>query len=74
MMALAYGRALVRAILRRDRSQCMNLRLSGFRRSLRETGDALREACQADAKINPTPEPYRAFANVARRPSGSRTR
>jgi outer membrane protein assembly factor BamB len=66
--ALAFGRALVRAILRRDRSQCMNLRLSGFRRALRETGDALREACQADAKINPTPEPYRAFASVSQRP------
>jgi outer membrane protein assembly factor BamB len=60
--ALSYGRALVRAILRRDRSQAGNLRLSAFRRALRETGDALREACQKDAKINPTPEPYRAFA------------
>jgi outer membrane protein assembly factor BamB len=60
--SLAFGRALARAILRRDRSQASNLRLSAFRRSLRETSDALREACQKDAKINPTPEPYRAFA------------
>jgi outer membrane protein assembly factor BamB len=67
--SLAFGRALVRAILRRDRSQCMNLRLSAFRRALRDTGDALREACQADAKINPTPEPYRAFAVGARKPA-----
>ena len=60
--ALAFGRALVRAVLRRDRSQASNLRLSAFRRSLRETGEPLREACQKDAKVNPTPEPYRAFA------------
>jgi hypothetical protein len=70
--ALAFGRALVRAVLRRDRSQCMNLRLSAFRRSLRDTSDALREACQADAKINPTPEPYRAFAAGARKPEAAR--
>ncbi len=68
--ALSFGRALVRAILRRDRSQANNLRLSAFRRSLRETGDALREACQKDVKVNPTPEPYRAFA-IAR--AASRT-
>ncbi len=68
--ALAFGRALVRAILRRDRSQSANLRLSGFRRQLRETADLLREACREDAKINPTPEPYRAFAlHKAARPA-----
>jgi outer membrane protein assembly factor BamB len=69
--ALAFGRALVRAVLRRDRSQACNLRLSAFRRALRETGDALREACQKDVKVNPTPEPYRAFAvaRAATRPS-----
>jgi outer membrane protein assembly factor BamB len=38
--------------------------LSAFRRQLREAADALREACRADAKINPTPEPYRAFAQT----------
>ncbi len=70
--ALAFGRALVRAILRRDRSQSTNLRLSGFRRQLRETADLLREACREDAKINPTPEPYRAFAlHKAARPARS---
>ncbi|HEY2514765.1 MAG TPA: PQQ-binding-like beta-propeller repeat protein [Polyangiaceae bacterium] len=67
--SLAFGRALVRAVLRRDRAQGTNLRLSAFRRALRETGDVLREACQKDAKINPTPEPYRDFA-IAR--AGSR--
>ncbi len=69
--ALAFGRALVRAILRRDRSQASNLRLSAFRRALRETGDALREANQKDVKVNPTPEPYRNFAisRASSRPS-----
>ncbi len=59
---LGFGRAISRALLRRDRSQCVNLRLTSFRRRLRETSDALREACRADARINPSPEPYRAFA------------
>jgi outer membrane protein assembly factor BamB len=59
---LAFGSALVRAILRRDRGQARNLRLSAFRRAMRDTTDALREACQKDAKVNPRPEPYRAFA------------
>ncbi len=62
--ALSFGRALVRAILRRDRSQSANLRLSAFRRQLRETSDALREVCRQDAKINPSPELYRAFAKT----------
>lgn len=60
--ALAFGRALVRGILRRDRAQCMNLRLGAFRRSLRDTESALREVCRDDTMQNPEPEPYRAFA------------
>lgn len=60
--ALAFGRSLVRAILRRDRSQGANLRLAGLRRSLREGIEALREASNTDSKVNPTPELYRAFA------------
>ncbi|MDP9036267.1 MAG: PQQ-like beta-propeller repeat protein, partial [Myxococcota bacterium] len=60
--ALAFGRALVRALLRRDRAQSSNLRLGALRRSLRDTTEALRAASQTDSKINPTPEPYRAFA------------
>jgi outer membrane protein assembly factor BamB len=60
--ALGFGRSLVRAILRRDRSQGSNLRLSALRRALREATEALREASQTDSKVNPTPEPYRAFA------------
>jgi outer membrane protein assembly factor BamB len=60
--ALAFGRSLVRAILRRDRSQGANLRLAALRRALREGTEALREATQTDSRTNPTPEPYRAFA------------
>jgi outer membrane protein assembly factor BamB len=59
---LAFGRALVRAVLRRDRAQAHNLRLGALRRSLRDATEALREAVQVDAKVNPAPEPYRAFA------------
>ena len=60
--ALAFGRSLVRAVLRRDRSQGANLRLAALRRALREGTEALREASQTDSKVNPSPEPYRAFA------------
>ncbi|HWL86705.1 MAG TPA: PQQ-binding-like beta-propeller repeat protein, partial [Polyangiaceae bacterium] len=64
--SLAFGRALARAVLRRDRAQCTNLRLSAFRRELRETADCLRDVCRDDAKTNPTPEPYRAFVAASR--------
>ena len=71
--ALAFGRSLVRAILRRDRSQGANLRLAALRRALREGTEALREASNTDSKVNPTPEPYRAFAAaIDEAPGGSR--
>ena len=60
--SLAFGRGIVRALLRRDRSQSSNLRLSAFRRQLREVEGLLREASRDDAKTNPSPESYRAFA------------
>jgi len=60
--ALGFGRALIRALVRRDRAARANLRLGALRRQLRETADHLREAQKEDFKINPTPEPYRAFA------------
>jgi outer membrane protein assembly factor BamB len=60
--ALAFGRALVRAIVRRDRAQGTNLRLAAFRRDLRVASDALRDVRRQDARINPSPESYRAFA------------
>ncbi|MGA2451627.1 MAG: PQQ-binding-like beta-propeller repeat protein [Polyangiaceae bacterium] len=61
----SFGRALVRAVLRRDRSQASNLRLAVLRRALRDAADALRAAHQTDSKVNPAPEPYRrAFATL----------
>src|SRR5262249_14617013 len=64
--ALAFGRALVRAVVRRDRTQSGNLRLAAFRRDVRSLGDALREVRRQDARINPAPESYRAFAQQVR--------
>jgi outer membrane protein assembly factor BamB len=64
--ALAFGRALVRAVVRRDRTQSGNLRLAAYRRDLRAVGDALREVKKQDALVNPAPESYRAFAQQAR--------
>jgi outer membrane protein assembly factor BamB len=69
--ALSFGRSLVRVILRHDRRQAHNLRLGPFRRALRQATDALREASETDSKVNPTPEPYRAFVAVL---DGARTR
>jgi outer membrane protein assembly factor BamB len=64
--ALAFGRALVRALVRRDRTQGGNLRLAAFRRDVRAVGDSLREVRRQDARINPAPESYRAFAHQVR--------
>lgn len=64
--ALAFGRALVRGIIRRDRAQGSNLRLAAFRRDLRATSDNLRDVRRNDARINPAPESYRAFATTGR--------
>ncbi len=65
---IAFGRSLLRAVLRRDRSQGNNLRLSSFRRALRETDARVRGATSDDARVNPSPESYRSFA-LAQRPS-----
>jgi outer membrane protein assembly factor BamB len=64
--ALAFGRALVRALVRRDRTQGGNLRLAAFRRDVRALGDSLREVRRQDARINLAPESYRAFAHQVR--------
>ena len=64
--ALAFGRALVRALVRRDRTQGGNLRLAAFRRDVRAVSDSLREVRRQDARINPAPESYRAFAHQVR--------
>ncbi|MBS2013517.1 MAG: PQQ-like beta-propeller repeat protein [Deltaproteobacteria bacterium] len=60
--ALSFGRGLVRAFVRRDRTQSGNLRLAAFRRDLRALGDVLRDVRKQDSRINPAPESYRAFA------------
>ncbi len=64
--ALAFGRGLVRAFVRRDRTQGGNLRLAAFRRDVRLVGDSLREVRRQDARINASPESYRAFAHRVR--------
>ena len=69
--ALSFGRALVRGIVRRDRTQGGNLRLGAFRRDLRQLGDQCREMRRQDSRINPAPESYRAFA--LRAPKASTT-
>ncbi len=77
---IAYGRALCRSLIRRDRSQSSNYRLYGFKARLRELSDELREATRDDSKINTAPESYRAFAAMTRERStpdtnfGERTR
>lgn len=59
---LAFGRALVRSLVRRDRSQSQNLRVIALREQLRELSVQLRDAGRTDAKINGDPDSYRAFA------------
>jgi outer membrane protein assembly factor BamB len=66
--ALAFGRALVRALVRRDRTQGGNLRLAAFRRDVRAVGDSLREVRRQDSRINLAPESYRAFAQARPKP------
>ena len=62
---LAFGRTLARVLVRHDPSQRQNLRLTTFRRGLRLLDERLREATCDDAKVNPAPEIYRAFAASA---------
>src|SRR5262249_55184636 len=66
---LAFGRALVRSLTRRDRAQAGNLRLHAFRGRIRELSERLRDATRDDSKINEAPERYRAFAASARPPA-----
>ncbi len=71
---LAFGSSLVRVLLRRDRTQNKNLRLSAFRRRLRELRDALHEVAPADLKINDAPESYRVYAEHCTPKKGSERR
>ncbi len=63
---VAFGRALIRSLCRRDRAQASNLRLHAFRGRIRELSDRLRDATRDDSKINSAPERYRAFAASVR--------
>src|SRR5262249_49661009 len=58
-----------RSLVRRDRAQASNLRLTSFRARVRELAELLRDATRNDSKINATPESYRAFAVAVRPPS-----
>ncbi len=68
---VAFGRALVRPLVRHDRAQHSNLRMRAFRGALRDLADALREAVREDAKYNESPESYRAFASATTGPATS---
>jgi outer membrane protein assembly factor BamB len=69
---LAFSRGLVRPLLRHDRSQRSNLRMRVFREDVRSLSTALREVVRQDAKLNRSPESYRAFAaSVATRPASN---
>jgi outer membrane protein assembly factor BamB len=65
---VAFGRALARSLVRRDRAQASNLRLVAFRTQVRELAERLREATRDDSKINAAPEGYRAYAATMRAP------
>jgi outer membrane protein assembly factor BamB len=71
--SLAFGRSIVRALVRRDPAQSTNLRLGAFRRTLREAADALRSASQSDSKVNPSPELYRSYASALADPRPATT-
>lgn len=60
-----FARALVRALLRHDRAQGRNLRLSAFRRTIRELGESMREATAEEQKLNLAPDAYRSFLERA---------
>jgi hypothetical protein len=66
---VSFGRRLSKHILDADRSQRGNLRLTTFRRSLRDLSERLRGGSGAEPKLNDSPESYRAFAESAEPPS-----
>jgi len=69
---LGFGRSLARALLRHDRSQHLNLRLTAFRCALRSLDERLCEAKRDDVKVNPAPEIYRLLAPPPRAVSDGR--
>ena len=69
---ISLGRALVRAVVRRDRTQASNLRLSALRRKVRELSDRLREVARPVGPfgesdlINTRRESYRPYVQQAK--------
>lgn len=68
---VSYGRALMRAILRRDRAQGSNLRLLSLRRKVKELNERLREVARPVGPfgesdlVNPRRESYAAYLRTA---------
>jgi outer membrane protein assembly factor BamB len=60
--AARFGRAIARAILRHCPGEEHNLRLRGLRQMVTSLEERLHDATADDAKVNPSPESYRAFA------------
>lgn len=63
---IAFGHALTRSLIRRDRAQASNLRLIAFRTRTRELAERLRDVTRDDSRINAAPEGYRAYASSLR--------
>ncbi|MEZ4446476.1 MAG: PQQ-binding-like beta-propeller repeat protein [Polyangiaceae bacterium] len=59
---VSFGRRLAKQILATDRGQRDNLRLTAFRRELRELVERLRGSAEQVSSLNRLPESYRAFA------------
>jgi outer membrane protein assembly factor BamB len=68
---VSLGRMLVRAVVRRDRAQASNLRLSALRRRVRELSDRLRDVARPVGPfgesdlVNPRRESYRPYVQVS---------
>jgi outer membrane protein assembly factor BamB len=59
---VSFGRRLAKQILTADRSQKANLRLTAFRRAVRDLVQRLRGSAEGQSVLNGSPERYRAFA------------
>ncbi len=59
---LSFGRGLVRSLIRRDRGQLQNLRVTSLKGHLRDLEQRLRDATQDESKVNDAPHAYRAYA------------
>lgn len=64
---VSFARALSRALVRGDRGQLHNLRLTAFRTAVKSLAGRLRPKEELSSRLNDAPESYRAYA-VATRP------